>query len=297
MSYKNLDILVLIRECSDSRPPARTITRGAGISGRGLRRIPNQRDLIALEEALKLKERVGAQVTVLAIGNENMDDTLRLAFSMGADWGIRIWDHALENGDSVADARILNAALSILSPDLFFTGNSLQDRGDDPVPALASALLGVPCISSVVAQVVKNSCVEVLRKSDRGSRQEVATNLPCTLLFDEGDAPRYPSISAVTKALDAKIEIWDLSKLGMAFHEVGLSGSLLELAEFGTPRTDPVRVVTPDASLPAFERIIALLSGGIKAREGKLSNLSADETTEALWKIFCEEGIIPAAAP
>src|SRR6266540_200601 len=203
MPYNNLHILVLLRETGDPRPPARVTTRGAGISDRGLRRVPNPTDLAALEEALSLKDRLGAKVTVLTVGPVRLDDTLRLAFSMGADRGIRFWDHGLEGGDAVADARVLARIVSILSPTLVFTGNRLADRGDDPVPARAAASTGMPCIAAVVSLTMKTGEVEALRKGDRGGRQQVNAPFPCTVLFDEGETPRYPSIEAVTQALSA----------------------------------------------------------------------------------------------
>jgi electron transfer flavoprotein beta subunit len=57
-----------------------------------------------------------------------------------------------------------------------------------------------------------------------------------------------------------------------------------------------VRIVTPDPQLPAFERILSLLSGGIKAREGKTHLLSAEETAAGLWRILCDEGLAPETA-
>src|SRR6266702_608096 len=105
MSHKNPHILVLLREVNDPRPPARVSTRGAAISDRGLRRLPNPADLAALEEALCLKDKVGARVTVLAIGPARLDDTLRRACSMGADGALRLCGHGLEGGDAVVDAR------------------------------------------------------------------------------------------------------------------------------------------------------------------------------------------------
>jgi electron transfer flavoprotein beta subunit len=293
MPFTNLNILVLIRETSDPRPPASVTSRGAGISDRGLRRVPNPADLVALEEALQLRDSLGASVTVLTIGPERLDDTLRLALSMGADRAIRFWDHGLEGGDAVTDARILARITGTLSPTLIFTGNRLPDRGDDPVPALAAAVSGSPCISAAVSLTLRQNGVEVLRKSDRGARQTVAAPFPCTVLFDEGRAPRYPSIKEVVRSLLAPIEEWELPDLGLPFWEVGATGAYLNVAEFGTPRPDPVRVVTPDANLPAFERIISLLSGGIKAREGKVRNLSAADTAAELWRILGEEVIAP----
>ncbi len=291
MPDKKLDILVLLREVSDPRPPARVITRGAGISDRGLRRVPNPADLAALEEALCLKDRVGATVTVFAVGPARLDDTLRLAFSMGADRGIRFWDHGLEGGDAVADALVLSRIMTILAPSLVFTGNRLADRGDDPVPALAAAVNGMPSIAAAVSLTLKTGWVEVLRKGDRGGRQVVTAPFPCTVLFEESRSPRYPSVEAVTGALTANVEMWGVADLGLPFWEIGATGAYLTTAEFGVPRPDPVRVATPDAKLPAFERILSLLSGGIKAREGKQHALSADDTAEGLWRILGEEGL------
>jgi len=293
MSYENLHILVLLRECNDPRPPARVITRGAGISDRGLRRIVNPDDLIALESALALQDRLGASVTVLTIGPKRLEDTVRLAYSLGAGRGIRLWDHGMEGGDAVADARVLARALEILTPTLVFTGNRLADRGDDPVPGLASAMRGIPCLNAVVDLELRQVGVEVLRKVDRGGRQTVVAPYPCTVLFAEGESVRYPSVDDLTGALNRSVESWNLASLGIPFWEVGANGSCLTSAEFGTPRPDPVRVVTPDASLPAFERIISLLSGGIKARAGKLHQLSAEETANDIWQILAHEGLVP----
>ena len=292
MPDTKLNILVLLRETNDPRPPARVTSRGAAISERGLRRIPNPSDLAALEEALCLKDSLGAEVTVLAVGRERLDDTLRLAFSMGADRAIRFWDHGLEGGDDMADAKVLARIVSILAPSMLFSGTRLVDRGDDPVPALAAAATSMPCLSAAVSLVPGNKSVEVQRKSDRGARQVVGATLPCAVLFEEVRTPRYPSLDAITASLSMNIEKWDLSHLGLPFWAIGAAGAYLAAADFGVPRPDPTRVVTPDPSLPAFERILSLLSGGIKARSGKVNALSADETTNALMNIFREEGLL-----
>jgi electron transfer flavoprotein beta subunit len=297
MPDNKLDILVLLREINDPRPPARVTSRGAAISERGLRRIPNPADLAALEEALCLKDTLGARVTAIVIGPDRLDDTLRLAFSMGADRGIRFWDHGLEGGDAVADARVLARIVKILAPSLVFTGSRLLDRGDDPVPALATAASAMPCIGTAVSLVLKKERIVAERKSDRGARQTVTATLPCTVLFEEVRTPRYPSIEEITHSLNVPIENWGLAHLGLPFWEIGVCAAYLTVADYGVPRPDPVRVVTPDPKLPAFERILSLLSGGIKAREGKLLKLSIDETASSLLRIFCDEGLMPEGTP
>ncbi len=293
MSHNNLHILVILREANDPRPPARLVTRGAGISDRGLRRIPNPADLTALEQALLLKERLGSKVTALATGPGRLDDLLRLAASLGADRCVRFHDHLAEGGDPMADARILSALLGILAPSMVFSGSRLADRGDDPALPLAAALRQIPCLSAVAEILLRGDAVEALRKVDRGGRQRVAAPMPAMVLFEEEPLSLYPGVDAVTASLGTKIEKWTLADLGVPFQQVGSIGAPLPLASYATPRQEPVRVVTPDASLPAFQRIISLLSGGIKAREGRQHQLGADETADRIWKVLQEEGVAP----
>jgi electron transfer flavoprotein beta subunit len=151
----------------------------------------------------------------------------------------------------------------------------------------------MPCIAAAVSLTMKTAEVEAERKGDRGGRQVVVAPFPCTILFEEIRTPRYPSIEEVTKSLIAPIEEWELADLGIPFWDVGATGACLPVAEFGVPRPDPVRAVTPDPQLPAFERILSLLSGGIKAREGRTHAISADDTAEGLLRILGEEGLIP----
>ena len=104
--------------------------------------------------------------------------------------------------------------------------------------------------------------------------------------------PHYPDQAAVMAALNGTVEVWGIPELGLPMREVGAAGALLGKERCSFPRANPQRVVTPDANLPAFERILALLSGGIKPRAGKVHALSAEKTVEMLLDIFKAEGLI-----
>jgi electron transfer flavoprotein beta subunit len=290
-------ILVLLRESCDPRPPVRLTADGYGVRERGLRRITNPADLCALEMALQLAAARQGTVTAAAVGPGRLDDHLRLALAMGAGRAVRAWDTAFKGGDAVADARILARLVSILDPDLVFTGSRILDRGDDPAPALAAATLGLPCVPAALTVACRDRQIEVLRKSDRGARQRVATGLPCMLLCEAGCCePRYPSQEQVMAALHLPLEHWGVAELGLPAWEVGVAGAVLGKEPCSFPRANPQRIVTPDANLPAFERILALLSGGIKPREGKLHALSAEETADKLLAIFTAEGLLAGSA-
>ncbi len=293
MANQPMNIVVLLRETCDPRPPARLTADGYSIRDRGLRRIANPADLCALEQALLLAEPAGGTVTAVAIGPDRLDDHLRLALSMGAAQAIRVWSSAFTGGDVVSEARVTRRIIEILKPDLVFTGNRLLDRGNDPAPALAAANLGIPYVTGGVDLSCQEGEVEVLRKSDRGARQRVKAALPCAVFFEDGCCePRYPDQAGLMKALDAEIDRWGMADLGLSVLELGGSGAQLVREKCGFPRPNPVRVTTPDAELPAFERILALLSGGIKPREGKVHAVSAEKTAEMLFEIFKAEGLL-----
>ncbi|MDF1554569.1 MAG: hypothetical protein P1P84_15970 [Deferrisomatales bacterium] len=297
MAAKPLDILVLLREVTDPRPPAQLAEEGALVRDRGLRRLVNPADLEALEEALLLADDGGARVTALAVGPGRLDDTLRVALGMGVQRAIRVWDRALEGADAVATGELLTRCLSILRPGALFTGSRLLDAGAAPAPALAAAALGVPSCDAVVAlRQVGEQALEATRKGDRGSRQRIELPMPCAVLFEGGARePRYPDMEGVLAALEGEVELWGLPELGLSARALGEDISPLRPAGYSFPRPTPVRVTTPDANLPAHERIRALLSGGIQAREGRMHFGSAETLAEGLFQVLCREGLVPGA--
>ena len=213
---------------------------------------------------------------------------------MGATRAIRVYNHGIEGNDAIADANFYGRIYSILSPTLIFTGKSLVDRGDDPAPALAAIKLGMPTVTAAVSLSMSGSGLEVMRKSDRGARQKVAAPIPCAIFFSSEKEPRYPSHDAVMNSLEAEIEEWDLSDMGLPLKEINYRAAALKTSDYSFPRLNPLRATTPDPNLIAFNRIISLLSGGVKAREGKMHIPgNADEAADALIKIFKAEGLLP----
>ncbi len=298
MSDTKKNIAVLLRLASDPRPPVRLSTEGSRIRSRGIRQIPNPADLTALEEALALAVPLKASVVVFGFGDKRLDDLLRLGISLGATRAVRLGGEGVERGDARANARLLARALLIMDPILFITGDRMVDRGDDAAPALAAALREFPAVNRVLTVSLKADTLELLRKSDRGGRQRVKTTLPCALLMaGEAREVSYPPLSAVMSSLEAEVELWGLPELGLPEHAIGKSGSYLEGKRFITPRPDPIRIATPDANLPTFQRINSLLSGGIPSREGKMHQGSTDDAVNGLMALFAAAGLLPGENP
>jgi electron transfer flavoprotein beta subunit len=291
-------LLVYLREVRDPRPPIRLESGGGAVRDTGLRRFANPADLAALEVAVRLGEAAGAPVVALVLGPERLDDTLRLALSMGAGRAIRVWDDSIKDGDAVADAAVLQRVLEVLRPGLFVTGSRLLDSGDDPSPALAAAGAGLPCTSGALSCTLRGAEVEVLRRAEKGARQRVEASLPCAVLFDAVAAePRYPELPALLAAMEAELELWGVPELGLPAWRLGFDGALLRPAGLSPPRTDPVRLATPDPAQPGHERVRALFSGGIRPRGGKIRFGGAEVAADRLLEIFAEEGMLPRASP
>ena len=290
------DIVVLLREVLDPRPPVR-LGSGGAVRETGLRRLVNPADLSAVEVAVTLARECGARVTAVAIGDERLDESLRLALAMGAARGVRVWDGALADGDAVADAAVLRRVLEVIRPALFLTGHRLLDRGDDPAAALAAASHGLPCTSAVLSCELAPDGVELVRRAEKGGRQRLGSTLPCAVLVDATAAePRYPDLAAVLAAMAAPLERWGIAELGLPASRLGFDGAVLLPAGRTSPRSDPLRVPTPDPSLSGPERVRALFSGGIRPRGGRMSFGSAEEAAERLFGILVEEGLVPGGA-
>jgi len=293
MADNKFKIVVLLRETSDPYPPAQLTADGFGIRERGQRYLANPADLAALEQALQLVESGGGEVTVVAVGPQRLDDILRLGLSYGAKRAVRIWDGHFQGADAAAAAQVISRIVEILAPDLVMTGSRLLDRGDDPAVALAAARQGIPCVNAAVEVSRQDQGLQVLRKCDRGARQKIVACLPAAVLVEADSCElRYPDQQALMQSLAAELEFWGRAELGLPVSEFGVAAALLAKGPCTFPRPNPQRTVTPDANLPAFERIIALLSGGLKAREGKIHTLSVEQTAEQLMQIFAAEGLL-----
>ena len=104
----------------------------------------NEMDEFAIEEALKLVEAHGGEVTVLTMGPEGADAAVRKALSMGADAGIHLSDPALAGSDAIATSLALAAALATTEYDLVVLGSEASDARTSLVPAMLAERLGLP---------------------------------------------------------------------------------------------------------------------------------------------------------
>ena len=187
-----MHIVVCIKQVPDSaqirvHPVHNTIMR------QGVPTIINPYDLFALEEALRLRDRLGGAVTVLTMGPPMAEDSLRKALTFGADRAVLLTDRFFAGSDTLATSYALSMAIQKIgetwgTPDVVFTGKQTIDGDTAQVGPGIARRLGLhqlTYVSAIGAVDLAARTIEVSRRAE-GGVQELATRLPALITVLEG---------------------------------------------------------------------------------------------------------------
>src|SRR5262249_35416879 len=164
-----MNIVVLVKQVPDTWAERKLSESDKTLDRASVDAVINELDEYAVEEALRLKEAHGGQVTVLTMGPERATETIRKALSMGADKGIHVTDEALHGSDALQPARALAKALGTVEWDLVIAGSESTDARMSVMPALLAELLGVPQLSRARKVTVDGATVTIGRMTEPGT--------------------------------------------------------------------------------------------------------------------------------
>ncbi|MGC8513943.1 MAG: electron transfer flavoprotein subunit beta/FixA family protein [Acidimicrobiales bacterium] len=197
-------IVVPVKQVPDLVEELELNSDGSDIDREFVKFVANEWDEQALEEALLIKEAVGAQVTVVAFDEPDVEQTIYTAIARGADDAVKLTGVG-EGWLSTADrARILAEWLSGQPYDLVITGVQASDDLDGQLAGTLGGLLGVPHAAVVVGVEPGLDRVTVAQELAGGTvvRSEITT--PCVLGMQTArQAPRYAPISRIRQAISA----------------------------------------------------------------------------------------------
>jgi electron transfer flavoprotein beta subunit len=199
--------------------------------------VMNPYDEYGVEEALRIKEKLGGEVTVVGLGPKRVTESIRTALAMGADKGILISDEALQGSDSLAVAKALAAAIKDLEYDLIFTGQRGVDDDMGVVGANLAEFLGIPQLSVIdkVEMAEDGKSVKVHR-SVEGGALVVESSLPVLISAQKGlNEPRYASLPGIMKAKKKPLEEKTLADLGLDAAEFGEGARKVKILELTSP--------------------------------------------------------------
>jgi electron transfer flavoprotein beta subunit len=202
-------------------------------------RIANPLDEYAIEECLRLREAHGGQVTVLSLGPAAAVEALRHGLALGADQAILLSDPAFEEGDSLATARVLAAAIAKLGGwDVLIAGRSALDGETGQTAIQVAALLDAPQLTYVarIRQIDFAARVITVERLLEGGREVLTSRLPCVVsVVKEINEPRYPSFLGIRKAAKAAVLTWTATDLGLDLAMVGAAGSGVSWPQVSLP--------------------------------------------------------------
>lgn len=234
-----MKVIVAIKQVPDTaevkiNPATNTLIRD------GVPSIINPFDRYALEEAVRIKERLGGSVTVLSMGPEQVQEALREAISLGADEAILLSDRAFAGSDTLATSYALARAIAKIGDfDLLLFGKQAIDGDTGQVGPEVAEVLGLPHIT-LVRKIVElgNGRAKVERLVESGW-ELLETPLPALFtVVKEINEPRVPSVKGLLRAKKATITIWKAQDLGVEPDRIGLAGSPTRVAKIYTPVFD-----------------------------------------------------------
>jgi electron transfer flavoprotein alpha/beta subunit len=203
----------------------------------GVPSIVNPFDEIALEEALRIKEKHGGQVTVITMGPPQARDAILRCLAMGADKGVILTDRGFAGADTWATSYTLARAIEKLEYDLILCGKQAIDGDTAQVGPEIAEQLGIPIIPYVKKVIVDPAQKKVAAHSETDVGYDaIECKFPALLTAIKGlNEPRLPSVIGIMSAKRKEIKIWGLADIGGDAGTYGLKGSPTQVVRVATP--------------------------------------------------------------
>ncbi len=220
-----MNIIVCIKQVPDTNEVKLDPVTGTLIR-EGVPSIINPDDKAGLEAALRLKDSMGASVTVLSMGPPQADLALREALAMGADKAVLVTDRAFGGSDTWATSSTLAAAIKKLDYDLIITGRQAIDGDTAQVGPQIAEHLGLVNISYAEEIGIEGGDILVKRQyEDR--YHKIKAKMPCLLTaLSELNEPRYMTPGGIFDAYREKeVQIITRADLDVDDANIGLKGS------------------------------------------------------------------------
>ena len=209
-----MKVLVPVKRVIDSNVKARVKSDQSGVDLANVKMSINPFCEIAVEEAVRLKEKgVATEVVVVSIGPAQAQETLRQALAMGADRGVLIQsDQDLE---PLEVAKVLKAVIAEEAPGVVIMGKQAIDGDNNATGQMLAALLDWPQATFASAIELSADKAKVTREVD-GGLQTIEATLPAIITADlRLNEPRYASLPNIMKAKKKPLDVKEVASLGV----------------------------------------------------------------------------------
>jgi len=176
----------------------------------------NEPDVYALEEGLRLKEKLGGEVIVCTLGPARAAQAIKEALAKGADRALHLDDAAFANLDAHGTAKALAAAIRKENPDLVLTGLQSDDFGFAQTGVIMAEILNLPHSTIVMEIQADSNHLKVKRELEGGWFQWLEMPLPALLTIQSGaNKPRYATLKGIMAAKNKPLQKLTAQDLGL----------------------------------------------------------------------------------
>jgi electron transfer flavoprotein beta subunit len=209
-----MKVLVAIKRVVDFNVKIRVKPDGSGVESANVKMSINPFDEIAVEEAVRLKEKGTVQeIIVASIGPKGVQDTLRHGLALGADRAIHV--ELDDSPEPLAVAKILAKVVQDEQPEMVIVGKQAIDDDCNQVGQMLAALLKWPQGTFISELAMEGKNVQVVREVD-GGLETLKMSLPAILTTDlRLNVPRYATLPNIMKAKQKPLQTIAGSSLGI----------------------------------------------------------------------------------
>lgn len=233
-----MKIAVCIKAVPDTETKIAVAADKQNIDTNGVRYIMSPYDEFAVEEALRIKEKVTGETTVISMGGDEVTDVVRDALARGIDNGVHVKDADFQALDSLSTAKVLAAAIKDGGFDLVLCGQQGVGGDNSQVPSMLAEMLDMAQATIVVKLEIDGDKFKAEREIE-GAHEFVEGTLPAVISAQKGlNEPRYPSIKGVMAARRKEIAVKDAQALGLK-GTVGTQALKVRIKEMMLPPERP----------------------------------------------------------
>ena len=211
-----MKILVTVKQVPDTATKIQIRADGQGIQEDGIKWVINPYDEFAIEEALRIKEKQGGEVVIVALGPSRVEEAVRQSLAMGADRAVVISTDAPV--DPAAAATALAAVCGEEGFDLILTGKQAVDDDSAQVGPMIAANLGLPQVTVVLKLEVDEAGHRLRAERElEGATEIVELPYPAVVTAQRGlNEPRYPTLPNIMKAKKKEVRRGSMDSLSLA---------------------------------------------------------------------------------
>jgi electron transfer flavoprotein beta subunit len=219
-----MKILACIKRVPTTEAQAKVGADAKSLDATGFQYMTSFYDEIAVEEAIKTKEKLGGDVTVLTLGPSDASKEVREFMARGADTGVILKDASWSARDARSTAKILAAKIQKLAPDVVFVGRVATDRDNAAVGPMLATYLGYACVTEILSLDLQAGSGTAKRETEHGV-ETIAFSLPAVVTCNKGlNEPRRANLKGIMAVKSKPIaeEAFDDVPNQMVFEKVEL---------------------------------------------------------------------------